>query len=212
MKMERGINKAMALLVTLLMIGSAVVVMMPTTKAASVTNNNAPEVLVLPGAEEDVLVANFTLDGTIDVTIAGTKPDTGTTLITNNPWSDVYFYDDGDGVWENTKDAIWEDDGNVYYDVGKDPYVLGLSTENVGPGSTSSNPWSNVYTNDGGTSGSTFEDTADTIVVDVNTNTQYDQGTDLYIGVEPSNGEDLSGWGTSNPWSNVYTNDGGTSG
>ena len=210
--MKEDIKKRLlATVVTVLMLTSGLAIVANNIRGATVTNNNAPEVLVLPGTT-DVLVANFTLDGTIDVTIAGTKPDTGTTLITNNPWSDVYFYDDGDGVWENTKDAIWEDDGNFYYDVGKDPHVLGLSTENVGPGSTGSNPWSNVYTNDGGTSGGTFEDTADTIVVDVNTNTQYDQGTDLYIGVEPSNGEDLSGWGTSNPWSNVYTNDGGTSG
>ena len=139
---RNGMGKAIALLVTLLMIGSAMVVMLANTRGASVTNNNAPEALVLPGAT-NVLVANFTLDGTIDVTLAGTKPGTGKTLTTNNPWSDVYFYDDGDGVWENTKDAIWQDDGEVYYDVGIDTHIAGVNTENTGRGTTT-NPWASA--------------------------------------------------------------------
>ncbi|RLF42059.1 MAG: hypothetical protein DRN18_02935, partial [Thermoplasmata archaeon] len=114
MKMERGINKAMALLVTLLMIGSVLVVMAPQPAKATTTatKTDVPEATVLPG-QENVVVLNFTVseDGTDELVAGTSQPGKELTYGIDSDWTDngMYFYDDGSNIWEATSDAIWID-------------------------------------------------------------------------------------------------------
>jgi len=102
---------------------------------------------------------NGTYSAQPDTTIGGTPPDNGENINSTEPdaWkpSDyhepgLYFYDanESDGAFNASKDAIWVDDGNVYYDQGKDTYIGGLDKENQGPGYNfriTGNPFKDVY-------------------------------------------------------------------
>ncbi|MCD6411841.1 MAG: hypothetical protein J7L20_05410, partial [Thermoplasmata archaeon] len=199
-------NRLLSTSIAILMLTSGLV-MLANTRGASVTNNNAPEALVPPGAT-DVLVANFTLDGTIDETIAGTAPNPGVELTTDNPWSDVYFYDDGDGVWDDTKDAIWQDNGRVYYDDGLDTWLAGATTENaLGAPDGEATDWSQLSYIDA-VDGDDWDASADTIFDDANANDKYDSGEVVLAGVTPPDGTPESGDGVRDPdWTSIYTHD-----
>ena len=199
--MKENRSKAMALLVTLLMIGSAVVVMIPTaTKAATTATKptDVPKATVLPG-QKNVVVLNFTVseDGTDELVAGNPQPGKELTYGIDSNWTDngMYFYDNGSNIWEATSDAIWIDDGNVYYDVGTgDIHIAGVSNENTGPGGTSFT-WS-IYFYDNGSG--TWEPDSDAIWRN-DGHHYYDSGTgDTHIaGVSNEN----TGPGYSdNPW------------
>ena len=206
--MKENRSKAMALLVTLLMIGSVLVVMAPTaTKATTTaTKTDVPEATVLPG-QENVVVLNFTVseDGTDEFIAGNPQPGKKLTYGIDSNWTSngMYFYDNGSNIWEATSDAIWIDDGNVYYDDGEDTPLNGTTTENTGPGSTT-NPWSDVYFYDDGDN--TWEEDSDAIWLD-NGSGSYESSADTLIaGTAPADG--TSGT-TTNPWSDVYFYDDG---
>ncbi|MFZ5365213.1 MAG: Ig-like domain-containing protein [Patescibacteria group bacterium] len=69
-----------------------------------------------------------------DTTIAGVPPAAGTTITTTKDadWTSVYFYDAvGGGAWSAAADLIFNDDGNVYYDIGPDTLEAGTGAENT---------------------------------------------------------------------------------
>ncbi|HOI18385.1 MAG TPA: hypothetical protein PLX15_00795 [Candidatus Woesearchaeota archaeon] len=62
-----------------------------------------------------------------DFTIAGSIPSSAVAITSTNPWSDVYFFDDGDTFWGAAVDWIGTSDDTTYLDVFED-----LMIENTG--------------------------------------------------------------------------------
>ncbi|MCD6270588.1 hypothetical protein J7J23_02285, partial [bacterium] len=112
-----------------------------------------------------------------DITLAGTAPATSTSVTTTKPsgWTKMYFYDaTGGGLWDSANDIIFIDDGNVYYDVGKDTAVAGTAPpENtLGAADGETSDWSELSYIDS-SAGGLWDETSDTIFDDVDGSKTY---------------------------------------
>ncbi|RKX48658.1 MAG: hypothetical protein DRP25_07160, partial [Thermotoga sp.] len=108
-----------------------------------------------------------------DQVIAGVdSPSDGIEGDIENPWDDVYFYNSGTSAWEEDSDAIWQDDGNVYYDNGKDTHVAGVQTENLLGQNSMPTGWDLKFY-DAQDDGGAWDDSVDMIVFEDDDNGVY---------------------------------------
>ncbi|RLF78805.1 hypothetical protein DRN32_06285, partial [Thermococci archaeon] len=143
------------------------------------------------GTEEgavDVIVTDtkeIKYDATVNVQIntsllnpllAGTAPADGTDGDTNNPWSNIYFYDGGkSGEWEGSSDAIWQDNGDGKYNSADDTLLAGTAPAEDTTG-TDINPWSDIYFHDDGDD--VWEEDSDAIWQDKNGDGKWEKSND----------------------------------
>ncbi|RLG40737.1 MAG: hypothetical protein DRN78_05120, partial [Thermoproteota archaeon] len=174
-KMKENRSKAMALLVTLLMIGSVLVTLVPsmTTTATTVTKTDVPESIVSPG-QKNVVVMMFTIteDGTDELIKGNATVGAALSDGADADWKmDSIDATDGD-AWDPNNDTIFIDaNDNDTYDSGET--VVAGKTPAVGTSSTDGfdSDWN--FKSYDATDGDAWDPSSDMIVYEEDNNSAY---------------------------------------
>jgi hypothetical protein len=150
--------------------------------ATTTLNNNAPTGTI-GGTNTSVLVMNFSLIVGADSTLGGQTPSAGTATVdgVDANWTTVYYYDaEGAGVWNGVTDALFVNDGNIYYDATKDTSTAGIVVENTGPGTLTEPVGWNLFFRDAA-DGGVFNSGADWIGTDNDADEVYTSAADTLV-------------------------------
>ena len=159
-----------------------VIVSMIYVFAATTTSNNNAVAQTITAGETDFLVMDFDLSVASDSVLGGQIPTAGDATVDDidSDWTSIYYFDAADGgVWDGGADALFVDDGSVYYDVGKDTSIVGITVENTAGILTEPAGW-NAFFYDAA-AGATFVADDDWMGIDADADGVYTSTNDIAI-------------------------------